>query len=135
MNSPRYRGYIGSRMALGRSVPQNIQQMVIRDYCHRHKLKFMLSATEYVMEGSTMMLDAILDENNAGIVFYSIALLPKDLKKRKKLYESGKNIRFAAENIHELDENLFETIFFVSEYHAGTEFPRTIAYLNTSRPS
>lgn len=81
----------------GRSVPQHIQQQVIRAYCERHGMKFLLSATEYVMEGSTMMLDAILQEDTDGIVMYSMFLMPKDKQKR---LEAGKHkdIRFAAEN-------------------------------------
>lgn len=121
-------------MALGRSVPQNVQQQVIREYCARNGLHFMLSATEYCMPGSTMMLQSIMQEN-VGIVFYSIGLLPTDWKKRRNLYGSNKDIHFAAENIHGMDMKLLETTFYVSEYHAGDQFPRIITYLNEARLS
>jgi sporadic carbohydrate cluster protein (TIGR04323 family) len=135
MNFRKYRGYIGARLLFGRSVPQHIQQLVIRDYCQRHGLKFLLSATEYVMPGSTMMLDAALQEDTEGIVFYSMALLPVDEEKRRRLWASGKDIHFAAENIHGFVENLFKTTLFVSDYHAGDQFPRTITYLDQARLS
>lgn len=130
MNFPKYRGYIGSRMAFGRSVPQGIQQMVIRDYCQRNSLEFMLSATEYIMDGSTMILDSALREESDGIVFYSIALLPNSATKRAKLYISGKSIKFAAENLPMLNRDLIETTFFVSNYHGTDRFLDVFAYLH-----
>lgn len=95
-----YRGYISSHM-LERSVPQNVQQIVIRDYCKRNNMRFLLSATEYVMKGCTMMLNAVLQEDIAGIVFYSIYLLPECERKRQAIYThaGNKEFHFAAENI------------------------------------
>lgn len=123
-----YRGYIGCNLAFGRSVPQHIQQLVIRDYCQRNGLKFLLSATEY-HEGS-MILDSLLESDIEGIVFYSIGLLPKDKVARERLYSCGKDIRFAAENIHKIDEELFETTFTVSNYHAGAAFPSILTQIH-----
>lgn len=121
-----YRGYIGSNLAFSRSVPQHIQQQIIRDYCQRNNLKFLLSATEY-HEGS-MMLESLLESDIEGIVFYSIGLLPKDRKARQRLYNSRKDIRFAAENIHKMNKPLFETAFIIDDYHAGSQFRYTVAY-------
>ena len=104
-NEKPYRGYIGARMRMGRSVPQHIQQLVMRDYCARRGMTFLLSATEYCMEGSTLILDAALAEmpTLSGFVFYSIYLLPEDTAKRRALYETvfahDGEIHFAAENI------------------------------------
>lgn len=112
MSCQGYRGYIGSHLAFGRSVPQHIQQLVIRDYCQRNNLAFLLSATEY-HEGS-MMLESLLESAIEGIVFYSIGLLPKDKAARQRLYNTHKDIRFAAENIHKIDQEFFELIFTVS---------------------
>lgn len=120
-----YRGYIGSNLAFGRSVPQNVQQLVIRDYCHRQGLTFLLSATEY--HDGSMMLDSLLEGDTEGIVFYSIGLLPKDKETRKRLYNANKDIRFAAENIHKIDEEFFEIIIKVSNYHAGNDIPTICA--------
>lgn len=115
MNIQGYRGYIGSRM-IERSVPQHIQQLVIRDYCNKNGLKFLLSATEYCMDGSTFILESLLKENIQGIVFYSIFLMPTDKEKRNLVYESGKDIRFAAENTI-LNRELIETTFLISSLY------------------
>lgn len=108
----RYRGYIGSRMSNGRSVPQHIQQMVIRDYCQRNGLTFMLSATEYCMDRCTMMLDAILAEDNDGIVAYSMFLLP--------CRTFSKPVHCAAENYIINGEN-FKELCKIGDICAGND--------------
>ena len=69
-----------------RSVPQHIQQQVIRAYCEKNDLKFLLSATEFL--DNTMMLEAIKED---VIVMYSIHQWPYG-------WETGKEVHFAAEN-------------------------------------
>jgi sporadic carbohydrate cluster protein (TIGR04323 family) len=84
-----YRGYITSRPFFGERAPQHVQNLVIRDYCARRALHYLLSATEYAMAGSAMMLEAVLDElpRLDGIVLYSIFLLPTHPDKRRAIYE------------------------------------------------
>lgn len=123
-----YRGYITSNM-LERSVPQHIQQQVIRDYCARNELNFLLSATEYLMDGSTLILDAIQE---IGIVMYSIFCMPKNKEARQRLYDSDKDVRFAAENI-KMDRNLIEIVFGV--YNARSSICDTAAYLKSTKLS
>ena len=53
------RGYIFSRPFMGERVPQHVQNLVIRDYCKKQELKYLLSATEYAMEGSHLILASI----------------------------------------------------------------------------
>lgn len=92
-------------MEMGRSTPQHIQQLVIRDYCTKRGMRFLLSATEYCMPGCTLILDAVLAELDAldGIVMYSLYQLPTDRAKRQRMYESlfakGAELHCAAENI------------------------------------
>jgi sporadic carbohydrate cluster protein (TIGR04323 family) len=93
-----YRGYINSNM-MERSVPQNVQQAIIRSYCDRNGYTFLLSATEYMLEGCTRMLDAAMKEDIDGIVMYSLWCMPKCKEKRQMLYEWDKPIHFAAENM------------------------------------
>lgn len=83
------RGYISHSMNGGRSVPQRVQQMVIRDYCERNWLEFLLSATEF--EGQTIMLDSIKED---VVVMYSMFLVPQDRSKLARF----KRVCFAAEN-------------------------------------
>lgn len=121
MSRPRYRGYINSGM-MARSVPQNIQQQIIRAYCERLSLEFMLSATEYTIPGCTVMLDGILREMPYidGICAYSIWTLPEDKAKRLAVYKSvidaNKVMLFAAENMSirtQEDVDRMEDIFLV----------------------
>lgn len=104
-NRKGYRGYINARMEMGRSVPQHIQQLVMRDYCKNKNLTFLLSATEYRMPGCTLILDAVLEELDhlEGILFYSIYLLPASREKRmalyQKLFDKGCELHAAAEGI------------------------------------
>jgi len=103
-NRQGYRGYISARMEMNRSTPQHIQQLVIRDYCAKNKMQFLLSATEYCMPGCTLILDAVLAELHAleGIVMYSLFQMPTEKEKRLKLYDAlfaaGCSLHLAAEN-------------------------------------
>lgn len=117
------RGYISHIMQGVRSVPQSVQQLVIRNYCEKNGFKFLLSATEF--EDQTIMFDSIKEKN---IIFYSIWILPKSKEKRKKIYDSGKNIKFATENLN-LDIEFLETVFTIGEWHGSSQFCDTITYL------
>ena len=103
-NRQGYRGYICARMEMGRSTPQHIQQLVIRDYCTKRNMTFLLSATEYCMDGCTLILDAVLADLSAleGIVMYSLYQMPTDKEKRMAMYEalfaSGCELHCAAES-------------------------------------
>ena len=71
------RGYIFSRPFLGERVPQHVQNLVIRDYCNKQGLQYLLSATEYAIANSHLILQQVLDElpRLKGIVFYSLFLI------------------------------------------------------------
>lgn len=123
-NRHGYRGYICARMGMGRSAPQHIQQLVMRDYCQKKNITFLLSATEYCMPGCTMVLDAVLDELDQleGIVMYSLALMPESKQKRGELYrrviEKGCTLHMAVEGhiIRNWDDaHKLEDIFVVKD--------------------
>jgi sporadic carbohydrate cluster protein (TIGR04323 family) len=84
-----YRGYIFSRPIAESRVPQHIQNLVLRDYASRFGLFYKLSATEYVMDGSYLMLEQVLDELPLldGVILYSIFMLPLDSGKRSSIYQ------------------------------------------------
>ena len=71
------RGYIFSRPFMGERVPQHVQNLVIRDYCKKQGFQYLLSATEYAMPNSHLILQQVLDELSEldGIIFYSLFLL------------------------------------------------------------
>lgn len=104
-NRKGYRGYIRARQEMGRSVPQHLQQLVMRDYCKKNNLTFLLSATEYLMPGCTHVLDAVLGDLDhlEGIVMYSLYLMPESKEKRRRMYErlfeKGCALHCAAEGI------------------------------------
>lgn len=99
------RGYIFSRQFMGERVPQHIQNAIIRDYCSKNNLVFLLSATEYAMEGNCMVLKQVLSEieNIDGIVAYSVFQLPENNTIRNQVLDDiilkKKEIHFAVESI------------------------------------
>ena len=56
------KGYIFSRNFYRERVPQHIQNLVLRNYCEVNKFQFLLSATEYSMKGSSLMLAKLVKE-------------------------------------------------------------------------
>ena len=64
---------------MGERVPQNVQNLFIRDFCNKNNFQYFLSATEYAMESSSMVLAQTINESKKieGIVAYSIFQLSK----------------------------------------------------------
>ena len=90
---------------MGERVPQNIQNMALREYCYKNNFHFLLSFSEYAMIGSSAMLyDAINEKENNGIVAYSIFQLPYEESKRLNFYKLilklEKTIHFVIEDMH-----------------------------------
>jgi sporadic carbohydrate cluster protein (TIGR04323 family) len=106
-----WRGYISSRAREGNFIPQRVQNLVIRNYAQSKGMPFLLSATEYYMDNCYMMLNALLEEveNIAGIIFYSVKLLPTDLTQRRNIYSAvlskGGGLHFALEELAIVQEN------------------------------
>lgn len=100
-----YRGYIFSRPFLESRVPQHVQNLVIRDYCQRNGLNYLLSATEYAMPGSFLMLRGLLQhfQDLDGIVAYSLFQMPEASTDRLEIVgevlRAGKSMHFAVENL------------------------------------
>ena len=110
----KLRGYIFARPFMGERAPQHVQNIILRDYCQKRGHELLLSATEYAMEDSYMILESVLDDlaNIDGIVFYSLYQLPSHPEKRKLIYsrvlDAQKSLHFAVEgmsisNIDEID--------------------------------
>ncbi|NEO82884.1 MAG: sporadic carbohydrate cluster protein, LIC12192 family [Spirulina sp. SIO3F2] len=101
----KVRGYIFSRPFMGERVPQHVQNLVIRDYCKRNNLQYLLSAAEYAMSDCHLILDQVLEELNHidGIVTYSLFQLPEDYARRQNIYnmilESGRTLHCAVEGV------------------------------------
>mgnify|MGYP002881375464 FL=1 len=90
---------------MGERAPQHVQNIVIRYYCERNNLFYLLSSTEYARKKSHLMLDQVLNElkDIDGIVAYSLFQLPENKKIRsqvyKKIIKSKKEIHFAVEGL------------------------------------
>ena len=118
------RGYVSSRNFMEERVPQHIQNIVIRDYCKKQGLQYLLSATEYAMAESHLILNQVLDElpKLEGIVFYSLFLLPEDKLERDRvsqlILKNNKTIYFAVEGLrmsNKIEHERIETIWQVKK--------------------
>jgi len=101
----RLRGYIFGRPFLGERVPQHVQNIVLRDYARRKNVVLLLSASEYAMPRSHLILETVCGElpRIDGILAYSVFQLPEDAAHRASVLDrvvsSGKEMHFAVENI------------------------------------
>ncbi len=87
-NQKGYRGYVFSRSVDSHRVPQHIQNLVIRDYAARRKLHYLLSATEYAMPDSYLVLEQVLADLASldGVILYTMFMLPSAPERRQLLY-------------------------------------------------
>jgi sporadic carbohydrate cluster protein (TIGR04323 family) len=119
-----YRGYMAFRPGVGRSVPQSVQQLVMRDYCASRGLTYLLAATEYRMPGSRLMLEGVLRELDRleGIVCFSMFALPERRPHRDAVYrrvlDLGRELHMAAERFvvrTHADADRLEDIWLVKD--------------------
>ena len=102
----KVRGYIFSRQFMGERVPQHIQNQVIRNFCYQNNFEYLLSAAEYAMENSFLILNEIVNKDQIidGIGFYSLFQLPENNEERVKLLKNvikkNKFIFFSSESIY-----------------------------------
>ncbi len=101
------KGYVFSRAINQHRVPQHIQNLVIRDYCQRQNIQYLLSATEYAMPSSFLILEDLVRQvklnqaNFDSIILYSLFQLPFDQIYRvgilEQLLGAGVHVYTAAE--------------------------------------
>ena len=112
----RFRGYIFSRPFMEERVPQHVQNIVIRDYCSKKGIQYLLSGTEYAMENSTLILRQLVKDLPSidGIVAYSIFQMPEDDTERQSIFNSilssKKEIHFAVEGLSLYDNESYGQI-------------------------
>ena len=112
----RLRGYIFSRPFMQERVPQHVQNIVIRDYCSKKGIQYLLSATEYAMENSALTLRQLVKDLSSidGIVAYSIFQMPEDDIERQSIFNSvlllKKEIHFAVEGLSIYDNKSYNHI-------------------------
>jgi sporadic carbohydrate cluster protein (TIGR04323 family) len=97
-------------------VPQHVQNIVIRDYCSKKGIQYLLSGTEYAMENSTLILRQLVKDLPSidGIVAYSIFQMPEDDTERQSIFynilSSKKEIHFAVEGLSLYDNESYSHI-------------------------
>ena len=112
----RFRGYIFSRPFMEERVPQHVQNIVIRDYCSKKNIQYLLSATEYGMENSALILRQLVKDLPSidGIVAYSIFQMPEDDVERQSIFNNilkcKKEIHFAVEGLSLFDSDSYSNI-------------------------
>ena len=112
----RFRGYIFSRPFMEERVPQHVQNIVIRDYCTKQGIQYLLSATEYAMENSALTLRQLVKDLSSidGIVAYSIFQMPEGDHERQSIFKRvlslNKEIHFAVEGLSIYDIETFNHI-------------------------
>ena len=105
MKKDKWQGYVYSGSINGSIIPQRVQNLVVRSYVEKYDKTFILSGTEYNLDGCTMILRSIIQDFTKldGLVFYSLHMLPKLQQERLQLYtQSIRNsveIHFALENL------------------------------------
>jgi len=111
------RGYIFSRHFLDNRIPQHVQNLVIRNYCDKNHLHYLLSVAEYAMPKCHIIFDGILKKELVeidGIVLYSMFQLPENDIHRKYIYaeiiKQKKILYFAVENSYAKTQKQFDEI-------------------------
>jgi sporadic carbohydrate cluster protein (TIGR04323 family) len=105
-----YKGYITSRDCFGTYFPQRIQNIVIRDFCSKNNFGYELSAAEYTMENSYLVLNEMINDMKRldGIIAFSMFQLPIKKKERvdilKRILKKRKKIFFVLERL-EVEKN------------------------------
>ena len=111
-----FRGYIFSRPFMEERVPQHVQNIVIRDYCSKKGIHYLLSVTEYAMENSVLILRQLINDLPSidGIVAYSVFQMPEDDTERQSIFNSilssKKEIHFAVEGLSLYDNETYNHI-------------------------
>ena len=101
----KVRGYIFSRSFMGERAPQHVQNIIIRDFCKRNSLNYLLSVSEYKMKNSFLILKDVVSnmKDFDGIVAYSLFQLPSNYNERNKILrriiKKKKFIFFAVEQV------------------------------------
>lgn len=99
----RLKGYNSTKVP----VPLKVQNLVIRDYCERNGHTLLLPNTEFVMEGSYMILEDLAQLQCDGVVAYSMFTAPA-----QEWRAVGKEVHFALEGyVYPRDRVECETIW------------------------
>ena len=141
MKKKKFRGYIFSREFMGERVPQNVQNLFIRDFCNKKNFQYLLSATEYAMESSSMVLAQAINDLKKidGIVAYSVFQLPSKKQKRieylQKIINLKKTFYGALEDLKVYDELSSDHPIDLTRYQVANSYFGRVGLINSGGAS
>ena len=132
-----YRGYVSSREFGGMRIPVPVQSLVLRDYCARKKLLYMLHLNENMFPHSYLVLEGLVNNLSAfeGILMCSMYLLPERAERReqiyRKIFDQGVELHLVmediilrkAEDIHAIENVLSAAVLLP---HCPTRIPEKL---------
>ncbi|HXF54896.1 MAG TPA: LIC12192 family sporadic carbohydrate cluster protein [Hyphomicrobiaceae bacterium] len=85
-----YRGYVTSRPFGGYSIPVPVQSLVLRDYCQRKGLLYVLPVNENAFHHSYLVLEGMVQDlrDFQGVVMCSMSMLPRRAQRRGAILKS-----------------------------------------------
>lgn len=113
---------------MGERVPQHVQNIVLRNYCNQRNYQFFLSASEYTMNNSYIILKKTIDDisNLDGILAYSIFQMPyKDIERMslfRKILKLNKVIHFAVEDLAVKNNETLEKVEILWKIRKSIDF-------------
>ena len=130
-NKKLLRGYISSREINGAYYPQNVQNLILRNFAKENNIELQLSGTEWNIEKSFLMLRSIISEKNNGILLFSIFQIYKNSSFFydivRKIIKKKKIIVFALENISISSEKELQNlskIFKITEVTSSRDYTK-----------
>tara|TARA_B100001057_G_C22841041_1_gene947106 strand:+ start:1917 stop:2363 length:447 start_codon:yes stop_codon:yes gene_type:complete len=130
-NKKLLRGYISSREINGAYYPQNVQNLVLRNFAKENNIELQLSGTEWNIEKSFLMLRSIISEKNNGILLFSIFQIYENSSFFydivRKIIKKKKIIVFALENISISSEKELQNlskIFKITEVTSSRDYTK-----------
>ena len=113
---------------MGERVPQHVQNIVLRNFCDQKNFQFFLSASEYTMSNSFIILKKTIDDisNLDGIIAYSVFQMPYEDDERlslfKKILKLKKVIYFAVENLTVQNKETLEKVEILWKIRKSLDF-------------
>ena len=130
-NKKLLRGYISSREINGAYYPQNVQNLILRNFAKENNIELQLSGTEWNIEKSFLMLRSIISEKNNGILLFSIFQIYENSSFFydivRKIIKKKKIIVFALENISISSEKELQNlskIFKITEVTSSRDYTK-----------
>jgi sporadic carbohydrate cluster protein (TIGR04323 family) len=87
LNNKKFRGYISSRKINGNFIPQKLQNLALRDFANSNNIDFQLSATEWIIKKSYLMIRSIVSNSSKidGLLFFSVMQISENIKFFEKI--------------------------------------------------